>query len=110
MNNLVKRTLEVASKFPDKYDKRDRVLDLMEEVGELVQAFMVVDGRKKTFDPKKQYTMDDLEDAVCDVLYALIMISNQHGIDIDKSYKEMLFRLEKRVESGEFNKNNILEQ
>ena len=53
---LVERTkllVEESAKESQRFDKRDRMIDLTEEVGELAQAILIVEKRKITSDPKK---------------------------------------------------------
>ena len=99
---LVERTKKVSSGFPNKYDKRSRLIDLVEEVGELAQAVHIVEGFKKTNDPAKTKTKVDVADAICDILYELVLLADDYSIDLEMEYVEMLGRLEKRIKEGEF--------
>ena len=99
---LIKDTSELNKKFTKKFDKRDRMLDLVEEVGELAQAMMIVDRRKFTNDPQKKRTKADIADALGDVLYDLILLAEDYEIDLEQEYSEMLDRLKDRVKKGEF--------
>ncbi|MFC1654081.1 hypothetical protein ACFL1M_04505 [Patescibacteria group bacterium] len=99
---LIDKTRDLNKKFKKSFSKQDRMMDLMEEVGELSQAMLIVDGKKLTNDPKKQKTRKDIADALCDVLYDLVLLTDDYEIDLGKEYKQMLERLEKRIDKGEF--------
>ncbi len=98
---LLKKTLEIDKKMSG-YDKFQRLADAMEELGETAAAMVVVEGVKKTNDPKKQYTVRDVADGLADTMYTLILLADQYGVDLFQEYGEMIERLQKRVESGEF--------
>ncbi len=105
MDDLVKKTLEVNGEFKkrgNEYDKKSRVLDMVEELGELSQAVQIVEGYKKTNDPAKARSIDDVADGLCDLLYEMVLLANDYELDLGKEYEEMLNRLKKRLESGEF--------
>ena len=102
MKKLVDETKRIANGFGKIFDKRDRMLDLVEEVGELAQAMLIVDGRKVTSDPDKKRTVVDVADALADILFDLIMLADDYGIELEEEYVGMLDRLEKRIKRGEF--------
>ena len=102
---IIAKTFEVSEEFTKRgavYDKKERVLDLVEEVGELTQAILIVEKVKHTRDPKKQKTIEDIKDALCDCLFALIHLSKEYDADLFNEYMAMLERLQRRLESGEF--------
>jgi NTP pyrophosphatase (non-canonical NTP hydrolase) len=104
---LIDKTFEVSAEFDKRgatYDKKERVLDLVEEVGELAQALLIVEGVKQTQDPKKQKTVVDIKDALCDILFALVHLAKSYDTDLFEEYMLMLDRLKARLDSGEFNK------
>lgn len=100
---IITRTKKLDKIFPHKFDERDRFMDLVEEVGELSQALQITSKRKYSSDPKKQKTIEDVSDALCDVMYDLLLLADMRGIDLESEYTQMLDRLEKRVKEGEFN-------
>jgi NTP pyrophosphatase (non-canonical NTP hydrolase) len=101
---LIEKTKELSERFPNKYSKQERLLDVMEEAGELAQAVLIVEGIKNTNDLSKQKTVEDVADAIGDILYALIHVARDYDRDLVKDYEQMLDRLEKRLDSGEFDK------
>lgn len=102
LKQLISRTKDINSKFPLDLGKKDRFIDLVEEVGELAQSILITSGSKRTNDPNKQKTIEDVKDALSDVLYNVIMLAEDHEIKLDDEYSLMLDRLEKRIQKGEF--------
>lgn len=102
--SLISQTQELNSKFPNRYDKRSHLIDLMEEVGELAQAIHIVEGYKHTNNINKAKTVDDIADAVCDCMYELILLASEYKLDLPQEYQDMLYRLKKRLNQGEFNR------
>jgi len=99
---LIENTRNLAVQFPNHYIKQDRLLDAMEEMGELAQAMLIVEKRKTTNDPSKQRTTKDIADGLCDLLYNLILLADDYQIDFTLEYRDMLSRLQHRINQGEF--------
>lgn len=102
LKQLIKDTNEVAERFPKKFGKRDNFIDLVEEVGELAQAIMISEGWKTTNDPSKQRTIEDVKDALGDVMFQIIRIAEQYEVDLAEEYPKVLAHLRGRLDSGEF--------
>lgn len=100
--NLIAKTKKVNEQFSADYKPKDRMLDLVEEVGELAQAMLIVSQTKKTNDPAKQRNLSDIADALADILYDLIILADDYKIDLDHEYADMLDRLQTRINIGEF--------
>jgi len=99
LGKLTDKTIRITKKFPIKWNKKTRFIDLVEEIGEIANAILVKEGQK----PKKTlHEGNSLPDALCDTFYDLLLISYQYGIDLEKEYLVMLKRLEKRIKAGEF--------
>lgn len=107
-DELVKRTLKVREQFRKRstnFDKRDRVLDLVEEVGELAHAVLMVEGRKKKNIEGGGKKVSDVADALSDMLFDMIVLAEDYQIDLVKDYERMLKELRKRIKKGEFDGN-----
>ena len=107
LEKLVEKTREVAREFEKKgqgYGKQERFMDLVEEVGELAQAMLIVDGAKVTNDPAKTRTKKHIADALSDILFDLVLLADNYEIDLFGDYERMLEELKGRLESGEFGK------
>lgn len=99
LGQLTDKTIKVTKKFPVKWNKRTRFIDLVEEIGEIANAILVKEKQK----PKATLHRDNsLPDALSDTLYDLLMLAYAYGIDLEKEYLKMLKRLEKRIKAGEF--------
>lgn len=96
-----RKTLEVLEKLysseAKKWSIETRFMDLIEEVGELANAVLVKQGHK----PWKR-KKSDLGDSFADVLFDLIVLAEEMGIDLEKEYEKMVKSLEERIEKGEF--------
>jgi NTP pyrophosphatase (non-canonical NTP hydrolase) len=66
---------------------------LMEEVGEVARIMARKYGEQST---KKSETKTDLADELADVLFVLICIANQTGIDLTKAFKKNIEKKSKR--------------
>jgi NTP pyrophosphatase (non-canonical NTP hydrolase) len=108
LKQLQDKTKELQRSFPVQFDKRDVMLDLVEEVGELAQALLVVEGRKHTSDPTKQKTVRDIANGISDILFDLMMLASEYDLDIETEYQKVLDEIESRVKSGEFDNTEAL--
>jgi NTP pyrophosphatase (non-canonical NTP hydrolase) len=101
LNEAVRRTEEVAEAIERKrgkrWDAKTRLIDLMEEAGELANAVLVEQGNKPLRRKKS-----DLVDSVCDVLFAVFMMANVYDIDLEKEYLKVLDHIKERDRKGDF--------
>jgi NTP pyrophosphatase (non-canonical NTP hydrolase) len=66
---------------------------LVEEVGELAREL------NHRFGPKKKKTTEEnkeIGDEMADIIFTLVCLANSLGIDLDKSFKEMMKKYQKR--------------
>ncbi len=66
---------------------------LIEEVGELAREL------NHRFGPKKKKTTEETKeigDEMADIIFTLACLANSLGIDLDKSFKEMMKKYQKR--------------
>lgn len=101
LKDLTQESKKIARKFPKKFrwQGKERFIDLVEEVGELANALLVYEKNK----PKRVlFRRNSIADALCDILFDLLVLADWYGIDLEKEYPEMLKRLEKRIKKGEF--------
>lgn len=98
---LVKETILIKNRFKTDLGKQGRMLDLVEEVGELANAMLMVDGNKTSGNPDKQRTKADIADALADCLYDLIILADHYDVDLESEYSEMLERMRERFKSGD---------
>lgn len=93
---LVNETLEINNKFENKLGKQGRMLDLVEEVGELANAMLMVDGNKQSGNPDRQRTKEDIADALADIFFDIIILAKHYEVDLGNEYKTMLARMRVR--------------
>ena len=75
---------------------------LSEEVGEVAKIIARKYGEQSS---KKEDTTENLADELSDVLFVLICLANQTGIDLEKSFKTNLDKKTKRDKNR--HKSNI---
>ena len=97
LHQLIAEVLEVGSKFPNKWDLKTHYIDLVEEVGELGNAILVESGNKSI---KRKRA--ELDDSFADVLFELIMMANEAGVNLEDVLTEMLDELKARQENREY--------
>ena len=78
------------------------MLDLMEEVGELAQAILIVEKKKLTSDPAKQKTKADIANALGDIMFDLVLLADDYKLDLFTEYAKVLKELHDRTQAGEF--------
>lgn len=101
LKNLTQKSKKIAQKFPKKFQWRgkERLIDLVEEVGELANAILVYEKNK----PKRVlFRGNSIADALCDILFDLLLLADYYGVNLEKEYQKMLKRLEARIKKGEF--------
>jgi len=101
LKKLTERTKKITKKFPRKFQwkAKERFISLVEEVGELANALLV---REKNKPKKTLFKNNSVLDALCDILFDLLVLADVYGIDLEKEYPKMLKRLEARIRRGEF--------
>ena len=99
-------TLEEAQKEVDKWIKTygvryfselTNMAVLTEEVGELARVM----ARKYGDQSFKEGEKDNLDEEIADILWVLLCIANQTGVDITKAFRESLEKKTKRDNKSE---------
>ncbi len=95
-------TIEEAQKIVDQWIKDNGIryfneltntAILMEEVGEVARLMARVYGEQSFKDPQQAY---DLGDEMADVLFVLICLANQTGIDLTEALQKNLDKKTRR--------------
>ncbi len=94
---IVQEVKEVGEKFPNRWDLKTHYIDLVEEVGELGNAVLIETGSKST---KRQRA--ELKDSFADVLFELILMADEAGVDLEEVISQMLTELKIRQENKEY--------
>lgn len=83
------------------FDELTNMSLLMEEVGELARLMARIYGEQSFKDSEKEH---DLGDEMADVLWVLICLANQTGVDLTEALEKNL--LKKSSRDGDRHKNN----
>lgn len=94
---IVSEILDAGSKFPNKWDLKTHYIDLVEEVGELGNAVLV---ETKSKSAKRQRA--ELQDSFADVLFELVMMADEAGVDLEEAITQMLTELKHRQENRDY--------
>ena len=100
MRQLQRQAGEFAEHFSTAKKAEAQFIDLVEEVGELAQIVLSLEGLKKS--RNKAFTKADLEHEMADILFDLFLIANHYNVDLEDAYSAMIKKLKKRVQEGEF--------
>ena len=94
LNILQKKVDDWIKKYGVRYfDELTNMAQLTEEVGEVARIISRVYGEQSI---KKDEKINDLGEELADVLFVLICLANQTGIDLEKSFEEKLKKKSKR--------------
>ena len=94
MQRKVKFFNEKVMKREDKASVETRLLDIQSELGELAKEVLkATDYGKKSF-----VKTDDFEMEFGDVLYSLLSLANETGIDSEKALDKILAKYKARIE------------
>ena len=94
LNVLQKKVDDWIKKYGVIYfDELTNMAQLTEEVGEVARIISRVYGEQSI---KKDEKINDLGEELADVLFVLICLANQTGIDLEKSFEEKLEKKSKR--------------
>jgi NTP pyrophosphatase (non-canonical NTP hydrolase) len=77
-----------AEKFTIERDATWFILKLQEEVGELVQAYLMLSGKARTKGKSCEEIQVDFNKEVADVFCQTLLLARFYGIDIEKEVEE----------------------
>lgn len=73
------------------YDELTNTAILMEEVGEVARLMSRIYGEQSFKDKNKERTaQEDLAEEMADVLFVLICLANQTGVDLEEALQKVL--------------------
>jgi len=90
MNELQKRVDELVSEFGGYWGPFEMLAALVEEVGELSEALLSLEG------PKGSGSLGELKEELGDVMFALSCIANRYGIDLFEALGESIEKYKSR--------------
>jgi NTP pyrophosphatase (non-canonical NTP hydrolase) len=96
LNALQKEVDDWIKKYGVRYfNELTNMAQLTEEVGEVARIISRVYGEQSL---KKDEKINDLGEELADVLFVLVCLANQTGIDLEKAFEEKLNSKTKRDE------------
>ncbi len=81
---------------------------LMEEVGELARLMARLYG-EQSFKKGKEAGKEELGDEMADVLWVLLCLANQTGVDLEEALRKNLEKKTKRDNTRHINNNKLYE-
>ena len=105
LNILQKKVDDWIKKYGVRYfNELTNMAQLTEEVGEVARIISRVYGEQS---PKKNEKISDLGEELADVLFVLICLANQTGIDLEKAFEEKLNKKTKRDKNRHFSNEKL---
>ena len=94
LNTLQKKVDDWIKKYGIRYfDELTNMAQLTEEVGEVARIISRTYGEQSI---KKNEELNDLGEELADVLFVLLCLANQTGIDLEKSFEKKLKKKSQR--------------
>jgi NTP pyrophosphatase (non-canonical NTP hydrolase) len=105
LNILQKKVDDWIKKYGVRYfNELTNMAQLTEEVGEVARIISRVYGEQS---PKKNKKINDLGEELADVLFVLICLANQTGVDLEKAFEEKLNKKTKRDKNRHFSNEKL---
>ena len=105
LNILQKKVDDWIKKYGVRYfNELTNMAQLSEEVGEVARIISRVYGEQS---PKKNEKINDLSEELADVLFVLICLANQTGVDLEKAFEEKLNKKTKRDKNRHFSNEKL---
>lgn len=105
LNILQKKVDDWIKKYGVRYfNELTNMAQLTEEVGEVARIISRVYGEQS---PKKNEKINDLSEELADVLFVLICLANQTGVDLEKAFEEKLNKKTKRDKNRHFSNKKL---
>ena len=86
------------------FDELTNMAQLTEEVGEVARIISRKYGEQSV---KKGENLNDLGEELADVLFVLVCLANQTGVDLEKSFDYKLKKKSKRDNTRHTNNNKL---
>ena len=94
LNTLQKKVDDWIKKYGVRYfDELTNMAQLTEEVGEVARIISWTYGEQSI---KENEELNDLGEELADVLFVLLCLANQTGIDLEKSFEKKLKKKSRR--------------
>jgi len=91
IHDLTEKIEKISENYSKKiHFERDSdwfVLKLQEELGELIQAYLMVKGEARQKGKSKEQIREDFENEVADVLAHTLLLAKHFHVDLDKVFE-----------------------
>lgn len=85
----IKKVSDVyAKKFGIRRDSNWYILKLQEEMGELIQSYLMMTGRGRQKDKTKDQITEDFHKEMADVFCHVLLLARHHKINLEKEVEE----------------------
>lgn len=92
VKQLTEEVEKVSQIYAEKFDiKRDDIwfiLKLQEEVGELIQSYLMLSGKARTKGKTSEEIQAEFHEEVADVFCQILLLARFYGIDLEKEVEE----------------------
>ena len=97
---IIDRAMEIRRRYEEKekqlygspWTSEEIALGFVGDVGDLAKLISAENGRRNILNSKEK-----LEHELADCLWSVIILSNLHGVDLEKSFFETMDRLERHL-------------
>jgi len=83
-----KTSLSYTKKFNIHRDSDWYILKLQEELGELIQSYLMMIGQAKKKNKTQKELDEDFRKEVADVFAHILLLAKHHGVDLEKEVKD----------------------
>ncbi len=91
IHDLTEKIEKISQDYSKKFEfQRDSdwfVLKLQEELGELIQSYLMVQGKARQKGKSKEQIRDEFENEVADVLAHTLLLAKHFNVDLDKVFE-----------------------
>lgn len=87
-DKVEKVSLLYAGKFGIKRDDDWFILKLQEELGELIQSYLMMVGQARKKEKSEKEIVNDFNKEVADVFSHVLLLAKHHKIDLEKEVEE----------------------
>ena len=90
-NEVEKISVLYTDKFGIKRDSDWFILKLQEELGELIQSYLMMIGQARKKEKSEEELDQDFRKEVADVFSHILLLAKHHNIDLEKEVEEKWF-------------------
>ena len=89
VTRLIKKVSDAyAKKFGIRRDSNWYILKLQEEMGELIQSYLMLTGKARQKDKTKEQIGEDFHKEMADVFCHVLLLARHHKINLEKEVEE----------------------